>query len=599
MPAQTPRNGSFSEALGSIVSPRLTPALSSALERVLLLDRLYDVYEKARSRGDERNIFDHLLDLLKVRPLVSRRDIERIPKEGPVVAVANHPFGLLEGPILGSLLAGVRPDHKFMVNSLMAAMPEISRHCILVNPFGGPAALTANLRGLRESIIWVKRGGMLSVFPAGEVAHVDVKARAVTDPPWSESIARVIRLAGASVVPLYFDGMNSALFQLLGMLHPNLRTAMLPYEFLNKQDATIEVRIGNAIPARKIADFGNDRELIEYLRQRTYLLKDRKETRSVRVRVKQEEIIAAASTSELERELDVLDSSHTLLEQGEFQVILARSREIPAIMREIGRLREITFRQNGEGTGKAIDLDTFDAHYLQLFVWNREKREVVGAYRLGASDEILVRYGKRGLYTHTVFSYRRAFLERIGPALEMGRSFVRREYQRNYAPLLLLWKGIGQYVARNPRYRVLFGPVSISNEYAPTSRRLMVEFLKAYCHSDDLSRLVRARTPFRLRPLLRTAASMGAAAREWDIDDLSTLIADIETDEKGVPILLKQYLKLGGKLVSFNVDSRFADALDGLIVVDLTRTDSRLLERYMGKEGVKVFRDFHSQRAAG
>lgn len=598
MLARTPPKTPFAEALGSVLFQGLTPAIAGALERVLLLDRLYKVYEKAATGGNEITIFDRLLDCLRVRPEISGRDVERIPRQGPLVLVSNHPFGLIEGPILGSLLATVRSDHKFMVNALLAAMPEISRHCILVNPFGGPDARRENLRGLRESIGWLRRGGMISVFPAGEVAHLDVKLRSIADPPWSETIARIVRLTGAAVVPVYFDGANSALFQVLGLLHPNLRTALLPYEFLNKHGATIELRVGSPVPTRKIAGFIDDRALIQYLRQRTYLLQNRKETQSRAAAGKREEIVAPASLAELIREIAALDRGHILIEQGEFQVIVARSREIPAIVREIGRLREITFRQNSEGTGKAIDLDTFDAHYLQLFVWSREKREVVGAYRLGATDEILARHGKRGLYTHTVFSYRRDFLERIGPALEMGRSFVRREYQKTYAPLLLLWKGIGQYVSRNPRYRVLFGPVSISNEYAPASRQLMVEFLKAYCHADDLARLVRARSPFRLRPSGHPISNMACQTREWDIEDLSTLIADIETDEKGVPILLKQYLKLGGKLVSFNIDSHFADALDGLIVVDLTRTDTRLLERYMGKDGAQAFLSFHAQREA-
>ncbi|HVT91210.1 MAG TPA: GNAT family N-acyltransferase [Bryobacteraceae bacterium] len=571
---------------------------TGVLERLLLLDRLRAVYEEAAGRGQGAAIFGHLLDLLKVRPRISARDLARIPREGPVVTVSNHPFGLLEGPVLGSLLSGIRPDCKFLCNSLLAAMPEIGRHCILVDPFGGPRAIAANLRGLRESIAWLKGGGMLAVFPAGEVAHVDWKHRAITDPPWNENIARIIRLTGATVVPLYFDGANSALFQLLGLLHPHLRTAMLPYEFLNKEDAVVDVRIGGPIPENKLASFSDDRQLIEYLRERTYLLRGRKTPSQVHSTQRQEKITAPGNTAEMSAEIAALEGSSLLLEQGEFQVFLERSRQIPALMREIGRLREVTFRQNGEGTGKAIDLDTFDAHYLQLFVWNREKREIVGAYRLGAADDILSRYGKRGLYTHTVFAYRSAFLEQIGPALEMGRSFVRREYQKSYAPLLLLWKGIGRYVSQNPRYRVLFGPVSISNDYAPASRQLMLEFLKSYCHSPNLSKLVRPRSPLRLRPRATPIVRLTGGEREQDIDDLTALIADIEADGKGVPILLKQYLNLGGKVVGFNLDARFSNALDGLIVVDLTRTGTRLLERYMGKEGARRFESYHARREA-
>ena len=193
-------------------------------------------------------------------------------------------------------------------------------------------------------------------------------------------------------------------------------------------------------------------------------------------------------------------------------------------------------------------------------------------------------HGKKGLYTNQLFDYKREFLERIQPALEMGRSFVRAEYQRSYAPLLLLWKGIGAYVTKNPKYKVLFGPVSISNEYNPTSRQLIVNFLQTYNEASELTPLVRARSPFKHKP-----RRMIGAIATWDIEELSTVIADMETDQKGVPILLRQYLKLGGKLVGFNVDAHFANALDGLIVVDLTQTDPRVLERYMGKTGAAAF----------
>jgi putative hemolysin len=254
-------------------------------------------------------------------------------------------------------------------------------------------------------------------------------------------------------------------------------------------------------------------------------------------------------------------------------------------------LREATFRQVGEGTRKPIDLDRFDDYYWHLFVWNREAGQVAGAYRLGPSDEILARFGPKGFYTSQLFQWKRSFLDRIIPALELGRSFVRPEYQKTYAPLLLLWKGIGQYLLRTPQYKLLFGPVSISNGYTTASRQLMVKFLSAYRQSPELTPLVRARNPFRQRasqPSAKLADEL-IGATVWGIEELSALIADVETDRKGVPVLLKQYLKLGGELVAFNIDRRFSDALDGLIVVDLRKTDARVLERYMGKAGAAQF----------
>ncbi len=583
--------------------PSLAPGLlRSAVEKLMLLKQLYAVYDLARSAEGDASIFDRLLDSMNVRAIVSEADIARIPKRGPVVVVANHPFGLIEGPVLGSILRRVRTDVKVMANSLMAAMPEVAGHCILVNPFGGREALRSNRRGLKEAIGWLRNGGMLVIFPAGAVAHIDVKRREITDPEWSPAVGRIIRMTGAPVLPMYFAGKNSALFHIAGMVHPAVRTAMLPHEFLNKKHAAVDVRMGHAISPKRMEAFVREEELMDYLRRRIYALGTRREqrpdpirgiARRWRRRNGAEAIAEAAPAGDLEAEVAALDRSHWTAEQGTLAAVLAKAGEIPSVLREIGRLREVTFRGNGEGTGKSLDLDRFDVDYLHLFLWNRETREVAGGYRLGLADEIAARQGTKGLYTNTVFDYRRDFLERIGPAVELGRSFVRVEHQRSFAPLFLLWKGIGEFIARHPRYRTLFGAVSISNEYREGSRNLIVDFLQRHHREESLAGLVRARNPWRARPRGEEPI------RENDIDELSALVADIETDAKGVPVLLRQYLKLGGKLASFNVDAKFADALDGLIVVDLTKTDARVLERYLGKEPAQAFRRFHGVKPAG
>lgn len=573
---------------------------------MLLLDRLSDLFDEVHETPGPGSFCARVLDSLNVQPSVSAVDLSRVPKQGPVVAVANHPFGGIEGTILGSILPSIRPDVKIMTNFLVAELVDLRDLCIFVDPFGGKDSIKANQKGLRESFEWLRKGGMLVVFPAGEVAHLDLKQRQITDPAWNQNVARMARRTGAAVVPMYFRGGNSALFNILGLVHPRLRTAMLPHEFLNKQHATIELRIGNPISPKKFAAFPDDRDLIRHIRHRSYLLQGRQNKRQplsppfLRKRIGPmvfTPVIPPVAASDLKAEVERLSPDHFLAESGELTAVLASAYEIPQALREIGRLRELTFRLTGEGTGKSIDLDGFDAHYLHLFLWHKEAGEVAGAYRLGPTDRIVSRFGKKGLYTNTLFDYQAAFLNRIHPALETGRSFVRPEYQKSYAPLLLLWKGIGQYVVRNPQYKVLFGPVSISNEYNAASRQLMVTFFEMYTRSDDLARLVRARSPFRIRPI-RALQGIGAELHSmavWDIEELSALIADIETDQKGVPILLRQYLKLGGKLVGFNVDPHFANALDGLIVVDLAKTDPRVLDRYMGKSGAASFLAYHQR----
>jgi putative hemolysin len=571
------------EALGTLFGNKLPAPMEDALEKLFLLDRLEAVYQQICKSPSGVNFFQRVLNSLNVHTSVDDSDLARIPKSGPLLVVANHPFGMIEGMVAGAIFPTVRPGMKIMTNFLLSGFEEARQSTIFVDPFGGSDAKRGNLRAMRESVSWLKSGNMLVVFPAGEVAHLNFKDRGITDPEWSPTIARIARITGAPVLPVYFKGVNSAMFQFLSLLHPRLRTALLLHEFFNKQDSVIEMRIGNVIPLKKLQVYQDDVALIRYLRHRTYLLEDRegKTSRTVQAAVP---VAVPVSPALLAAEIAALPTDQTLLNAGGFSVVLAHAHEIPHALREIGRLRELTFRAAGEGTGKAFDLDAFDQHYLHLFLWNCERSEIAGAYRLGPADEIVKQFGAKGLYTNQLFAYKREFLERIQPALELGRSFVRIEYQRSYAPLLLLWKGIGAYVAQNPKYKILFGPVSISNEYNPTSRQLIVHFLQTYNQAPELTPLVRARSPFKQKP-----RKVSGASAAWDIEELSAVIADMETDQKGVPILLRQYLKLGGKLVGFNVDAHFANALDGLIVVDLTRSDPRVLERYMGKTQAAAF----------
>lgn len=574
------------DALTMLFGERLPAPLEGTMEKLLALDRLNNLCEHVRKNAGEDFFLERFLETMKVRPRVSDSDWFLVPKEGPVIAVANHPFGLIEGAILGSLLGKLRSDVKIMANHLLAALPEARRYCIFVDPFGGPGAARINHRSLKHSIEWLNRGGMLVVFPAGEVSHLNFGERGVTDPEWNRNIARLIRRTGATVLPVYFVGANSVVFQLLGLFHSRVRTALLAHEFLNKNNRDIELRIGSPIVPAKIRRYQDDLALTRYLRHRTYLLQNRDNGRPARCSVAE-----PPGPSNVEKpmaaEVAALSHDHTLIETDECLVLLAKADQIPNTLYEIGRLREITFRQVGEGTGRAIDLDSFDDHYWHLFLWNRAKRQVVGAYRIGPSDEITKTFGVNGLYTRQLFAWEPSFLQRIGPALELGRSFVRLEYQKTYAPLLLLWRGIGQFLVLNPRYKVLFGAVSISRNYSAISRQLMVQFLRTHRQSPDLAPLVRARHPFRTRPCQITRELVKGPV--GNIDELSTLVEDLELDRKSVPILLKQYLKLGGELVSFNVDRSFSDALDGLIVVDLRKTDARLLDRYLGKEGAATF----------
>jgi hypothetical protein len=305
-------------------------------------------------------------------------------------------------------------------------------------------------------------------------------------------------------------------------------------------------------------------------------------------------LIEPVPASLLKAELDALPPAQHLASVGQFSVQYAHATQIPWSLQEIGRLREATFRAADEGTGKPADVDLFDAYYLHLWVWDAHAARIAGAYRLGLTDEILQRYGKRGLYTQSLFKYGNALLRALDPAIELGRSFVRAEYQRDFAPLMLMWRGIGLFIARAPKYAMLFGPVSISNTYTPYSRRLMVEYLLANRAQRELARHVKPRSRF------VGAKGRGEARPDIadlkSIEDVSRAIEGLEADHKGVPVLLRQYLKMGGRLLAFSADRRFSSVLDGLMMADLRQAPRKVLVRYMGDSGAAAFLAFHAER---
>jgi putative hemolysin len=326
-----------------------------------------------------------------------------------VVVVANHPFGVLDGAVLTVLLTRVRPDVKLLTNFLLGDVPELHRHCIFVDPFQTKRSAGANRRALKEALAWLQTGGMLAIFPAGEVSHWQMPEAKIADAEWNETAIRLVRKTGADTLPVYFCGRNSVGFHFLGMVHPRIRSAFLLQEFLQQAGKTVELRVGSVIPSESIARIADDREATEYLRWRTYLLARRSKPenswpaamRSALSRRPREAIVPAVRPELLADELAALPEDRCLLQNGDFAVYLARASEVPQVLQEVGRLREVTFREAGEGTGKGRDLDRFDSYYWHLLLWHQTKRELVGAYRAGDTTEILTAH-ERPVYQHLV-----------------------------------------------------------------------------------------------------------------------------------------------------------------------------------------------------
>lgn len=544
-----------------LVPPSLPAPLIPLFSKVSGLGALSPLCEAEQHHAHPTGFCQALLSHLGITVHIAHDDWQKLPTQGPRLFVANHPFGLLEGLVLATQLLPRVPDLRVLANSLLHGLAPLRQLVIPVEVFERQRAGAINSRALRESRRWLDAGNALVLFPAGEVSAWDWHQRSVADKPWSTSAARLAQWTGATVIPLYFAGANSIPFQMLGMIHPRLRTLRLPAELMNKRGARVQVRLGQPIRPSRLTEAGDLEQQTQLLRQRTEWLRHREEARPIPL--SQGAAIAPAGA------IGSLPSDSLITANGDYEIHVTTAAAAPALLEEIGRLRELCFRAVGEGTGAARDLDTFDAHYRHLFLWRRSTGQVVGAYRVAPVT------AGAPLYTSTLFRFPNGFLRRLGSALEIGRAFIRPEYQREYAPLLLLWKGLLRYATAHAQANVLFGPASITARYAPLSRALMAHWLETKLPAPE-------RVPG-IHPFHPSVAHAKAVQRIVPhlagLDDLSQAISDLEPGGTGVPVLLRQYAKAGARVHGFNVDPHFQSALDVLVSVDLRDLPIHLRER--------------------
>jgi putative hemolysin len=554
--------------------------LNPIIERITGLNKIKSLYRNNLEDCDEVEFLEKSMELLDVKFNLDEEQLKNIPTTGPVILAANHPYGGHDALLLNAILQKVRPDYKIMANEFFAPIKALENRLILVDAFH--ANNSKNSYPLRETVKLLKSGGALGLFPAGSVSHLELHNRHITDSEWSDTLAGLVELTGATVVPVYFSGRNSLLFNFAGLVNNKIRTALLPRELI-KHKKCIDIQIGKPISGKYLSSFQDRRKMADYLKMRCYLLgeNDGRASKSEEALRIPSKVVDALPAEYLTREIASLPADCKILDYKEYSVFCSRSPMIPSILHEIGRLREITFREVEEGTGFDIDLDDYDDTYLHLFIWNREKKEVVGAYRMGEVDQL----GKEGLYTAGFYHYSEEFLSDHKNALEMGRSFIRKEYQRKPFSLLLLWRGICQYVAKNPQYKYLFGAVSMSDEYDPRSRGLTAKLLL------ERQKSLKSKLPVKIK----LSSEIRHFCDKYSLDryeDLSELIRGIEEDGRDLPVLIKQYMKLGGRFYSFCVDQDFGNTLDGLIVVDLTKAPLRSLKQYMGDK-TETYLDCH------
>ncbi|WP_428773193.1 lysophospholipid acyltransferase family protein [Vibrio sp.] len=558
------------------------------------LNQLDKFYAQRPARCDTQQFLRYTLDVLGIDYQIIHGQLNDIPIQGATVVVANHPLGGVEGVILAELLLMIRSDVQILANQYLKTVPELDELFIGVDVFEGKGAHAANLKAMRSASRHLENGGLLLMFPAGEVSQlVGRNEQQLADKEWSRSVSRLIRQHRATSVPVYIQGQNSKRFYLAGKIHPLLRTLMLGRELLNKQQKPIKLAIGETIKYKEVKEL-TDHQMVNYLRLNTYLLNNSADNHSLPNSSldNAEPIADPRPLAVIQQELASLPSNHHLLTHQQFEVYCSDAAHIPNLLHEIGRLREINFRQVGEGTGNACDLDSFDQHYLHLFVWDSEQQCLVGAYRLGLVDEILYQQGIEGFYSRTLFHYQQPFLDQLEHSIELGRSVIAAQYQKSMSALLLLWKGIATFISRHPHYTHLFGPVSISNEYSQQTRQLIAETMTLHHYDAQKASLVSASNPLPTQSRHWTSNMLSALS---DLQLLSRVIARVEPG-RSVPVLLRQYLSLNGKIVSFNLDPAFNNALDGLILVDLRNVPVKTLARYMGSQAAQCYLTYHQER---
>ena len=531
---------------------------------------------------------DEVFNRLGVTLEVSDEDLARIPKEGAFILSSNHPFGVLDALAVVRLLRQVRPDFLLGVDAVMGRTPALKDALCPVSESRDQHQPVPLVSGWRTAAEHLADGGAFGVFPAGRVSGFRRSSRVVVDAKWSTAVVGWMEKQQVPILPVYIDGANSALFQLLGLIHPSLRSLRMAAELRNKQGHVLRVRVGKPLLRRDLSGFDGTEQLARFLRAKTYALGTSQDVRreyfrGLRFPKKAEAIAPPIDSLALRGEVQGLESMR-LFVHGSLEVYLVPAASIPLLLQEIGRSREETFRAAGEGTNRSIDLDEYDFYYQHLILWDAEAGCLAGAYRIGEGWVIMERYGVRGFYTHSLFRMKKGFHPVLRSSLELGRSFIRPEYQRQRMPLFLLWKGILTALLQAPEARYILGPVSISSDYQKFSRALIMAFVRRHAWEERWSSFIRPRKRFAFEEKRVDAEALLDGAQA-DVKRLDRILSDIEPTNAVAPVLLKKYLHQNARILGFNRDPKFNDALDGLMLLDVNDLPAETIENLQQEFG--------------
>ena len=540
--------------------------------RILRISAVNKIYDNNKNKSD-LDFLNGILDDCKIKFEIPEEDLKRIPKEGPFITISNHPLGGIDGVLLLKLVTEKRADYKIVANFLLHRVAPLKPYVMPVNPFETRKDAKSSVAGIKSALLHLREGKPLGIFPAGEVStHKDGKLN--VDKPWEEGAIKLIKKANVPIIPIYFHAKNSRLFYFLSKFSDTLRTAKLPSEVIQQRGRVIKVRIGKPISVKDQDTFKALPDFYKFIRRKTYMLanpfeKSNRLITSPKIKIKKatKKISCQRNSDLFLAEVDALrETNSRLLKSKNYEVFFASAKDIPNLIHEIGRLREITFRAIGEGTNKEVDLDKFDNYYHHLLLWDTVAEKLVGAYRMGLGKEIYKKYGIKGFYVQSLFRIEPELHQMMDNTIEMGRAFIIAEYQQKPMPLFLLWKGIVHVTLRYPKYKYLMGGVSISNQFSDFSKSLMIEFMKSHYYDPYIAQYIRPKKEYKVK-LKDGDKDFVFDASKADMQKFDKIIDEIEPGILRIPVLIKKYVKQNARLVAFNVDPKFNNAIDGLMYI--------------------------------
>jgi putative hemolysin len=559
--------------------------VAAAIMKLTKIDQVNAMYDKLKDL-EGKAFFDGWVEYRNLKYIVFAEDLAKIPKEGPFIVVSNHPLGAIDGVLMIKIIMEIRPDFKVMGNFLLEKIVPMQPYVISVNPFEGRKEVYRSATGMRGALEHLQNGGCLGIFPAGEVSNTNNKYGEILDKKWETTALKLIKRAKVPVVPMYFHAKNSRLFYRASKLHPNLQTLLLPAEMMNKREKPIRIRIGKAASLKVLDEYEDIEEFGQFLRKKVYRLKsyyDKRKSLPDLLKIPNlalkfpalksanviQNFIEETPAADLIGDVKNLkEQDKMLFSNGNYEIYFAKYEDIPFIMREIGRQRELTFRAIGEGSNLPFDLDKYDQYYHHLFLWDSAAQKLVGAYRMGLGSEIMKKYGVDGFYTSSLFEFDLELQPFFRKVIEMGRAYITTEYQQKPLPLFLLWRGIVHVCLRNPEHKFLMGGVSISDKFSEFSKSLMIEFIRSNYYNAAVAQYVHPKNEFKVQ-LKERDKNLFFEDIASDLNKLDKIIDDLEPEMR-LPVLIKKYIKQNAKVIAFNVDPTFNDAIDGLMYLRIS-----------------------------